>query len=227
MQPWFRQIKYGILFVILLMAAFGSLAFMFFDPITVLVRGVADPFRVGMSIYSSPGVRLLTLVSMVPLLAVLWLNRIEKRFWCRYLCPLGAIVGLGSKFAWVRRNVAAKCVTCGECARPARWGRQPETIKNDPAECVMCPIARRRAMTAIRSSGSCHGAEDARPQPRAAWVGSAGTAARPCSSTRGGARQAADLLRPQVSRRRCVSGGASGRGACRRVPATRCIRPPG
>jgi ferredoxin len=138
--PWYRQLKYGILFVIMLMAGFGSLAFMYFDPITILVRGVADPIAVAMSIIRLPGVRVITLVSMLPLLAVLVLNRVEKRFWCRYLCPLGALVGLGSKVSWVRRRLnEPSCVTCGDCVKTCCMGAiNPETIKTDPAECIMC-----------------------------------------------------------------------------------------
>ncbi len=140
MRPWFRQIKYFFLITILLMAAFGSLAFMWLDPITILVRGVADPVSVVLSIIDAPAIKVLTLLSVVPLLLVLGLNLIEKRFWCRYLCPLGAIIGLGSKFAWIRRRVnAASCVQCGDCVKTCPMGAiNPETIQQDPAECVMC-----------------------------------------------------------------------------------------
>lgn len=140
MRPWFRQIKYIILLTIFIMALFGSLAFMWFDPITLLIRGVADPVSVILSIIENPGLRFLTLLSIVPLVAVLGLNLIEKRFWCRYLCPLGAIIGLGSKFAFIRRRVnEASCVKCGDCAKICPMGAiNPETIEHDPAECVMC-----------------------------------------------------------------------------------------
>jgi len=37
-----RQVKYWLLGAILVMAAGGSLAFMFLDPITILVRGLAN-----------------------------------------------------------------------------------------------------------------------------------------------------------------------------------------
>jgi ferredoxin len=203
MQPWFRHIKYGILFAIVLMAAFGSLAFMFFDPITVLIRGVADPIKVATSIVGKPGVRLVTLVSMVPLLTVLWLNRIEKRFWCRYLCPLGALVGLGSKFAWIRRRVdEAKCVKCGTCVGTCPMGAiNPETIKNDPAECVMClDCAAPCPMTAItyeRQALPALKSLEFNPDRRG-FIGSAATSAAGLVIFNTGlARtQSPDLLRP-------------------------------
>jgi polyferredoxin len=140
MRAWFRQIKYGLLIVLFVMALFGSLAFMWLDPITILVRGVADPISVALGIIEMPGFKVGTLLSMTMLVLVLGLNFVEKRFWCRYLCPLGAMIGLGSKFAWIRRRVnEVSCVKCGDCVKTCPMGAiNPETIKQDPAECVMC-----------------------------------------------------------------------------------------
>jgi len=140
MRPWYRQIKYFLMIAIILMALFGSLAFMVFDPITILVRGVADPISVILSIIEAPAIKGVTLVSILLLVVVLALNFVEKRFWCRYLCPLGAMVGLGSKFAWIRRRVnEASCVKCGDCVKTCPMGAiNPETIQHDPAECIMC-----------------------------------------------------------------------------------------
>jgi len=140
MQAWMRGVKYGLLILLFVMALFGSLAFMWLDPITILVRGVADPISVALGIIEMPGFKVATLLSVTMLVLVLVLNLIEKRFWCRYLCPLGALIGLASKFAWIRRRVnEASCVTCGDCAKTCSMGAiHPETIKSDPAECIMC-----------------------------------------------------------------------------------------
>jgi MauM/NapG family ferredoxin protein len=45
------------------------------------------------------------------------LARLSPRFWCRYLCPSGAILALFSKKPLVRRRVSEKCTSCGICAR--------------------------------------------------------------------------------------------------------------
>lgn len=140
MQDWVRGIKYVLLILLFVMALFGSLAFMWLDPITILVRGVADPISVVLSIIEMPGFKVGTLLSVLMLALVLGLNFVEKRFWCRYLCPLGALIGLFSKFAFIRRRVnEASCVKCGDCVKTCPMGAiNPETIKNDPAECIMC-----------------------------------------------------------------------------------------
>jgi polyferredoxin/ferredoxin len=142
-----RELKYVILFTILLMAAFGSLAFMYFEPITILIRGlttVAKPVAEYVQLEDKEGFALPGIgwwLVAAPLLIVLALNLIERRFWCRYLCPLGALVGLGSKFAWVKRRVdQMSCVKCGDCAALCTMGAiSPERdFSSDPAECIMC-----------------------------------------------------------------------------------------
>ena len=92
-----RYWKYVILFTVLVMAVFGSLAFMYFEPITILVRGLTPIFKPVLEYvrledkeaFIVPGVNWWVMV--IPLVIVLLLNMVEKRFWCRYLCPLGRI----------------------------------------------------------------------------------------------------------------------------------------
>lgn len=142
-----RELKYVILFTILVMAFFGSLAFMYFEPITILVRGLTAIFKPALSYFQLedkkdfvlPGISWWSIA--IPFVLVLLLNLIERRFWCRYLCPLGALIGLGSKFAWVKRLVNQKsCVKCGECAALCTMGAisDQRDFTSDPAECIMC-----------------------------------------------------------------------------------------
>jgi polyferredoxin len=74
------------------------------------------------------------------LLSVILLNRFAHRFWCRYLCPLGGLLGMLSKVAIVRRKVGPDCTECAVCARVCPTGTiQPEAgYASDPGECTMC-----------------------------------------------------------------------------------------
>lgn len=142
-----RQLKYVILFTILVMALFGSLAFMYFEPITMFVRGLTAVFVPVIQYLQTPDGETFAWPALawwliaVPFVAAIGLNLIERRFWCRYLCPLGALVGLGSKFSWVKRAVNQNsCVQCGDCAKLCTMGAISERndFKSDPAECIMC-----------------------------------------------------------------------------------------
>ena len=72
-------------------------------------------------------------------LTVLGLNLVEKRFWCRYLCPLGALLGLLSRFSLLKRSVSEGCTECGACAGVCQGASTPD-IKGQwkDAECYYC-----------------------------------------------------------------------------------------
>jgi MauM/NapG family ferredoxin protein len=74
-------------------------------------------------------------------IALLALNYFAPRFWCRYLCPLGSMLGLLSKISLVKREVTAgQCNDCGACAKICPTGtiRADKGSTSDPAECTMC-----------------------------------------------------------------------------------------
>ncbi len=57
-------------------------------------------------------------VTLIVVAALLGLSMVVKHFWCRYLCPYGALLGVASFLSpvYVRRNVDA-CNDCGACTR--------------------------------------------------------------------------------------------------------------
>ncbi|MDR3038488.1 MAG: 4Fe-4S dicluster domain-containing protein [Candidatus Adiutrix sp.] len=70
--------------------------------------------------------------------ALFGLERLRPRFWCRYLCPAGALLGLCSRRPWRRRQVAA-CRHCGRCASVCPTGAPgPPDYLAPPAECLAC-----------------------------------------------------------------------------------------
>jgi len=72
-------------------------------------------------------------------LIVLSLNLIEKRFWCKYLCPLGALLGLLSRFSLLKRSVSEDCSECGACARVCQGNAAPDQKENwKDTECLYC-----------------------------------------------------------------------------------------
>ena len=74
------------------------------------------------------------------LLLLIVLNWSAERFWCRYLCPLGGLLGWVSRFALLRREVSQPCNECSLCSTRCPTGTiDPQAgYKSDPAECIVC-----------------------------------------------------------------------------------------
>ena len=139
-QSW-QALKYYLLFALagaaLLGGAFGGIL----DPIALAVRSFA------LSIFpalSRAGLKPPHFRQAFPLgvlfIALLALNLRVTRFWCRALCPLGALLGAASR--WSILGLEKRQANCGDCNRcllhcqggddpipGARWRR---------AECHLC-----------------------------------------------------------------------------------------
>jgi ferredoxin len=72
-------------------------------------------------------------------LGMLLLGKISPRFWCRNLCPLGALLGLFSKYRITRRVVANSCTHCGRCQRECKMNAiEDDYSENSTIECIEC-----------------------------------------------------------------------------------------
>jgi polyferredoxin len=146
-----RYGKYVTLAVVLGAALFGSLGPMILDPITIITRPLQQLARpwvgndaVGQSVGASlgrDGMHAIAFLSLVPLVIVIALNLVERRFWCHSLCPLGGLLGLISKVPGVRRVVDAEtCTSCARCVKTCPTGavERSAAFASSPAECTTC-----------------------------------------------------------------------------------------
>ena len=112
-----------------------------------------------------------------------------QNFWCRYLCPYGALLGLTSLFSPTRiRRSAAVCIDCAKCAKACPSALPVDklvTIKSAECtgclECVaVCPAQGALQMTVPvwgRVSNPAGPSNARQPQPIPAWAMAAGIAA--------------------------------------------------
>ncbi|HMB70857.1 MAG TPA: 4Fe-4S binding protein [bacterium] len=159
------QIKYVILVMMLVLAAFGSLQIGLLDPICLLVRTMtvtvgpaADLASIALTDYlgrhgvesvlvsglsSAPGApeqRVFAGAWFVGLLIIglVGMNLVIPRFFCRVLCPLGAFLGVLSRFSlWRIDRDLTKCTDCDLCLKHCEGAADPQAALRK-SECFVC-----------------------------------------------------------------------------------------
>ena len=142
-----QKAKYYILAVVLIMAAFPSvsatLQIGLLDPISVITRS----FNLVLLPLADSSANLVTvprrfyewgwLIFAIFLSAIL-LNLMIPRFYCRFICPLGALFGVIDRFAiWRIGKKQHECIDCKLCERDCEGGCEP-TGNIRISECVLC-----------------------------------------------------------------------------------------
>lgn len=134
-------LKYAFLAVIVLMAIFysGVSIFQYFEPFGTLF------------FFST------SVVLWAILLAILLASAVVERFYCRYVCPLGAALGVLSLASLSRIKRVPQCSACKVCEHACPTGairRQHIDFK----ECVRCDVCERKL---IQKAGVCKHSTDA------------------------------------------------------------------
>ena len=140
-------IKYFVLIVFLVVAAVPiagrSLQTGLLDPIPLVTRsvnlvllpvvdGVSNTVMVADRFYE--GAWLILAI----FLTALFLNLIIPRFYCRFICPLGALFAILGRFAlWRIGKNKSECPDCKLCERACEGGCEPAQ-KIRISECVLC-----------------------------------------------------------------------------------------
>ncbi|MBM3501207.1 MAG: 4Fe-4S binding protein [Armatimonadetes bacterium] len=154
-------LKFGLLAAVLGSALFGIQLGWFLDPIPLLTRAAAlvlyplvvmaqnlvvihgrDSLR-ALQLYPEvwdPRHFQLSLVAAACLVGLLLLGSLSRRYWCRNLCPLGALLGLIGRFGLIKRAVNESCVGCRLCVRDCKMGAIPaeDPTTTKLAECILC-----------------------------------------------------------------------------------------
>ncbi len=141
-RPSFR-FKYYLLAVLLVLAAFGALQIGLFDPIALLARSFTTAVfpaanQAGAPLYlHQPFFQGGVLIAVI-LLGILLANRFLTRWWCRVVCPLGALLGLFSRRATLRiQRDVDRCIDCNKCLKGCQGGCDPHAELR-VSECHLC-----------------------------------------------------------------------------------------
>lgn len=67
---------------------------------------------------------------------IIFLEKFEKRNWCKNLCPLGTLLGLISRFSVFKRVPNSLCKDCGDCKNICPTSFERDILQKE--ECIMC-----------------------------------------------------------------------------------------
>ncbi len=132
----------------------------------------------------------------IPALTVL-----GRRFWCRNLCPTGALFSLISPLRLRERRVNDKCIGCGKCMKVCSFDAIRPDFTTRHRECAFCPdCARACPVNAIEFGwrrAAPHAAREGPCLSRRVFLGASAAGAAAGAGVLAGPR--ARLLRPPGS----------------------------
>ncbi|MEE4243513.1 MAG: 4Fe-4S binding protein, partial [Desulfopila sp.] len=106
------------------------------------VNSVTEPLYAWMKDFLLPAERKyfeLVSLSFVVLVLIFLLEMAQKRFFCRNICPLGAMLGMVSRRGLQRvRGGSEQCGQCRICASLCRMGAIDENRRIDMSTCNLC-----------------------------------------------------------------------------------------
>ncbi len=185
-QLFVQRLKYVLLTMVLVLSIFGVVFPIFIDPLSLTTRFLAllihplinimgiDLLKLtsilssslGNYIYSHYAIRipfyygtiLTVILASLVFIGSFW----DKRFWCQYLCPTGAFLGILSRFSLFRRKtIASGCNSCQRCVKscPVHAIDEKDVSITRVSECIECGIC-------VELKDSCSSFKLAKPSPR-------------------------------------------------------------
>ncbi|MDI7274565.1 MAG: 4Fe-4S binding protein, partial [Anaerolineae bacterium] len=136
-------LRYALAFVALVLSLLSLKLVGLLDPLVVFHRTATMAFSDWLAL-RSPGLDL-HLAGSLLFVAIIALEAWRPRFWCRHLCPQGALLGWLSRWSLLNRRVSQACHYCGKCRDVCPMGAIPkephDTSYQDCHFCLACEAA--------------------------------------------------------------------------------------
>lgn len=139
---FWQKTKYLLLILMAVFAIFGYVLPLILDPISILTR-ISTILLSPILSFNSNAVILSNsvLAALLMVVVIFGTGLFDKRFWCQYVCPTGAFLGLLSRFSFFRREYDNKnCNSCKAChvTCPTRAINLSNHDKTTASECILC-----------------------------------------------------------------------------------------
>ncbi len=140
---WWVNIKYYLLLAVLICSVGGVLISGFVAAIPVLTRGflfTLAPLQKGTmrGFYQVPPITIGQIFSIVLFFGVLAMGFLRPRFWCRYVCPSGAVFSVANVFRAAERKVEDTCIKCNKCVEICPFDAIKADFTTRTADCTLC-----------------------------------------------------------------------------------------
>tara|TARA_R110002072_G_scaffold145460_1_gene291904 strand:- start:36321 stop:38540 length:2220 start_codon:yes stop_codon:yes gene_type:complete len=140
---WWVHIKYYLLLGIIVAAFGGVLLSGLFSAIPVITRGLLftlSPLQTGAATgwHQMPPMSVGHVLSVVLFFAVLSLGLLRPRFWCKYVCPSGAVFSFGNLLRATERKVESSCINCNKCIEICPFDAIKPDFTTRTTDCTFC-----------------------------------------------------------------------------------------
>jgi NAD-dependent dihydropyrimidine dehydrogenase PreA subunit len=140
---WWVHVKYYVLLTTMVAALCGVLVSGFVAAIPVITRGLLftlAPLQTGAlrGWHLVPPMHAGHWLSIGLFFAVLGLGIFKPRFWCKYVCPSGAVFSLGNLFRVSERKVEDTCIHCNKCVEICPFDAIKADFTTRTTDCTLC-----------------------------------------------------------------------------------------
>ena len=140
---WWVHLKYYLLCGVLVAALCGVLVSGYVAAIPVITRAAVftvTPLQTGLlrGWHQVPPIGVGHVFSLVLFAAVLGLGLLQPRFWCKYVCPSGALFSLGNLLRVTQRKVESSCIHCNKCVQVCPFDAIKADFTTRTLDCTFC-----------------------------------------------------------------------------------------
>ena len=142
-EGWWVHIKYYLLTATLISALLGVLVSGFVSAIPVITRALLfliEPLQIGImrDWHQVAPMHWGHWLSIALFALVLMLGFLRARFWCKYVCPSGALFSIGNLLRVTERKVESSCINCNRCVDICPFDAIKPDFTTRVTDCTLC-----------------------------------------------------------------------------------------